>query len=131
LKLIPLLQVPETMANELCVANIQGLEQTRALVASLEAGLQFSSCIAGTMDVLKQLLASSPDDVKHTIALLIIAQQFEIDGAEASLRKMLPLVSTVHQKRILALPVGVHTPGSCSRTTYIWLSVCLSSLQGW
>jgi condensin complex subunit 1 len=80
------------MANEPCVANIQGLEQTRALVASLEAGLQFSRCIAGTMDVLKQLLASSPDDVKHTIALLIIAQQFEIDGAEASLRKMLPLV---------------------------------------
>ncbi len=107
------------MANEPCVANIQGLEQTRALVASLEAGLQFLRCIAGTMDVLKQLLASSPDDVKHTIALLIIAQQFEIDGAEASLHKMLPLVSAIHQKRILALPVWVHTPASCSRTTYI------------
>jgi condensin complex subunit 1 len=70
------------------------------------------------MDVLKQLLASSPDDVKHTIALLIIAQQFEIDGAEASLRKMLPLVSAVHQKRILALPVWVHTPLAVGQPTF-------------
>lgn len=70
-----------------------GLEQTRALVASLESGLQFARCVAGVMDVLKQLLASSSsDDVKHAITLLILARQFEVDGAEESLRKMLPLV---------------------------------------
>ncbi|KAG0630533.1 hypothetical protein M758_1G185600, partial [Ceratodon purpureus] len=73
--------------------DIGGLEQTRALVASLESGLQFARCIAGVMDVLQQLLASSSsDDVKHAITLLILARQFEIDGAEESLRKMLPLV---------------------------------------
>ena len=43
--------------------------------------------------MLKQLLASSSsDDVKHAITLLILARQFEVDGAEESLRKMLPLV---------------------------------------
>lgn len=74
-------------------ADIGGLEQTRTLVASLESGLQFTRCIAGVMDVLKQLLASSSsDDVKHAITLLILARQFEIDGAEESLRTMLPLV---------------------------------------
>lgn len=73
--------------------DLGSLEQTRALVASLESGLQFARCIAGVMDVLKQLLASSSsDDVKHAITLLILARQFEIDGAEDSLRKMLPLV---------------------------------------
>jgi hypothetical protein len=48
------------------------------------------------MDLLKQLLASSSsDDVKHAITLLILARQFEIDGAEESLRKMLPLVCPI------------------------------------
>lgn len=76
--------------------DIGGLEQTRALVASLESGLQFARCVAGVMDVLKQLLASSSsDDVKYAITLLILARQFEIDGAEDSLRKMLPLVRSV------------------------------------
>ncbi|KAG0620104.1 hypothetical protein M758_4G189600 [Ceratodon purpureus] len=73
--------------------EIGGLEQTRTIVASLESGLQFARYIAGVMDVLQQLLASpSSDDVKHTITLLILARQFEVDGAEESLRKMLPLV---------------------------------------
>lgn len=65
-------------------------------MASLESGLQFARCIAGVMDLLKQLLASSSsDDVKHAITLLILARQFEIDGAEESLRKMLPLVRPI------------------------------------
>lgn len=62
-------------------------------MASLESGLQFSCCIVGVMDVLAQLLASScSDDVKHTITLLVLACQFEIDGAQMNLLKMLPLV---------------------------------------
>ncbi|XP_024390641.1 condensin-1 complex subunit CAP-D2 isoform X6 [Physcomitrium patens] len=70
-----------------------GLERSRAMVASLESGLQFSCCIVGVMDVLAQLLASScSDDVKHTITLLVLACQFEIDGAQMNLLKMLPLV---------------------------------------
>ncbi|CAA6663531.1 unnamed protein product [Spirodela intermedia] len=57
------------------------LEQTRALVASLEAGLLFSRCISSTMNTLIQLLASAS-----------VTDQFQIDGSEACLRKMLPLV---------------------------------------
>lgn len=89
--------------------DLGGLEQTRALVASLESGLQFARCIAGVMDVLKQLLASSSsDDVKHTITLLILARQFEINGAEESLRKMLPLVFS-QEKSIYEAVEGAFT----------------------
>lgn len=70
------------------------LEQTRALVASLEAGLLFSRCISSTMNTLVQLLASSSvTDVENTILLLMRCKQFQIDGSEACLRKMLPLVN--------------------------------------
>ena len=70
------------------------LEQTRALVASLEAGLLFSRCLSSTMNTLVQLLASaSVTDVENTILLLMRCKQFQIDGAEACLRKMLPLVN--------------------------------------
>ncbi|ERN16221.1 hypothetical protein AMTRI_Chr01g129540 [Amborella trichopoda] len=73
--------------------GIANLEQTRALVASLEAGLRFAKCLSSTMPTLVQLLASSTaTDVEHTILLLMRCRQFQIDGAEACLRKMLPLV---------------------------------------
>ncbi|XP_078446806.1 binding protein isoform X2 [Wolffia australiana] len=69
------------------------LEQTRALVASLESGLEFSRCLSSAMNTLVQLLASaSVSDVENTILLLMRCKQFQIDGAEACLRKMLPLV---------------------------------------
>lgn len=69
-------------------------EQTRALVASLEAGLRFSKCLLSVMPTLVQLLASSSaTDVENTILLLMRCRQFQIDGSEACLRKMLPLVS--------------------------------------
>lgn len=75
-------------------SDVGGLEQTRALVASLEAGLYFTKCAASTMPVLVQLLASSnASDVEYTIQLLMCARQFSVDGAESCLRKMLPLVS--------------------------------------
>ncbi|XP_058083089.1 condensin-1 complex subunit CAP-D2-like [Magnolia sinica] len=68
------------------------LEQTRALVASLETGLRFSKCISSTMPILVQLLASSSaTDVENTILLLMRCRQFQIDGSEACLQ-MLPLV---------------------------------------
>ena len=76
-----------------CVPDVGNLEQTRALVASLEAGLRFSKCIAATMPTLIQLMASSSaTDVENTILLLMRCRQFQIDGSEACLRKMLPLV---------------------------------------
>ncbi|XP_058067449.1 condensin-1 complex subunit CAP-D2-like [Magnolia sinica] len=69
------------------------LEQTRALVASLETCLRFSKCISSTMTTLVQLLASSSaTDVENTILLLMRCRQFPIDGSEACLREMLPLV---------------------------------------
>ncbi|OMO50666.1 Condensin subunit 1 [Corchorus olitorius] len=75
------------------VPDVGNLEQTRALVASLEAGLKFSKCVSGTMPTLLQLMASSSaTDVENTILLLMRCRQFQIDGAEACLRKMLPLV---------------------------------------
>ncbi|KAK4412876.1 Condensin complex subunit [Sesamum alatum] len=75
------------------VPDFGNVEQTRTLVASLEAGLRFSKCISDTMPTLVQLMASSSSsDVENTILLLMRCRQFQIDGSEACLRKMLPLV---------------------------------------
>lgn len=73
--------------------DVGNLEQIKALVASLEAGLRFSKCVTSTMPTLVQLMASSSaTDVENTILLLMRCRQFQIDGSEDSLRKMLPLV---------------------------------------
>ncbi|XP_048554898.1 condensin-1 complex subunit CAP-D2 [Triticum urartu] len=73
--------------------DITNLEQIRALVASLEAGLRFTTCITSLMPILIQLLASSSaTDVENTILLLMRCRQFQVEGSEAALRKMLPLV---------------------------------------
>ncbi|ONM60398.1 binding [Zea mays] len=78
------------------IVDITNLEQIRALVASLEAGLRFSKCITSLMPILVQLLASSSaTDVENTILLLMRCRQFQIEGSEAALRKMLPLVSAL------------------------------------
>ncbi|KAL6657434.1 hypothetical protein ACP70R_005214 [Stipagrostis hirtigluma subsp. patula] len=75
------------------IVDITNLEQIRALVASLEAGLRFSKCITSLMPTLVQLMASpSATDVENTILLLMRCRQFQIEGSEAALRKMLPLV---------------------------------------
>lgn len=79
--------------NDSPVPDVGNLEQTRALVASLEAGLRFSKCVSATMPTLVQLMASSSaTDVENTILLLMRCKQFQVDGSEACLRKMLPLV---------------------------------------
>ncbi|XP_038718935.1 condensin complex subunit 1 isoform X2 [Tripterygium wilfordii] len=86
-------QVEGTSKKDSSVPDLGNLEQTRALVASLEAGLRFSRCISATMPTLVQLMASSSaTDVENTILLLMRCKQFQIEGAEACLRKMLPLV---------------------------------------
>lgn len=78
------------------VPDIGNLEQTRTLVASLEAGLRFSKCVSAAMPILVQLMASSSaSDVENTILLLMRCRQFQIDGSEACLRKMLPLVMLI------------------------------------
>ncbi|TYG47909.1 hypothetical protein ES288_D11G380000v1 [Gossypium darwinii] len=83
----------EIASKDSSVPDVGNVEQTRALVASLEGGLKFSECIAATMPTLLQLMASSSaTDVENTILLLMRCRQFQIDGAEACLRKMLPLV---------------------------------------
>ncbi|KAG8079469.1 hypothetical protein GUJ93_ZPchr0007g4608 [Zizania palustris] len=75
------------------IVDITNVEQIRALVASLESGLRFSTCITSIMPTLVQLLASpSATDVENTILLLMRCRQFQIEGSEAALRKMLPLV---------------------------------------
>lgn len=86
--------IPLQNASDSSVPDVGNLEQTRALVASLEAGLRFSKCIEATMPTLVQLMASSSaTDVENTILLLMRCKQFQIDGSEECLRKMLPLVS--------------------------------------
>ncbi|KAK6941728.1 Condensin complex subunit 1, N-terminal [Dillenia turbinata] len=83
----------EDGGNENSVPDIGNLEQTRALVASLEAGLRFSKCVSAMMPTLVQLMASpSATDVENTILLLMRCRQFQVDGSESCLRKMLPLV---------------------------------------
>ncbi|KAL2633859.1 hypothetical protein R1flu_005338 [Riccia fluitans] len=73
--------------------DIGGLEQTRALVASLEAAVRFSKRVASAMPMLGQLLASSTiGDVEGAIQLLITCRKFDIDGSELCIRKMMPLV---------------------------------------
>ncbi|XP_047949782.1 condensin-1 complex subunit CAP-D2 [Salvia hispanica] len=75
------------------VPDVGNVEQTRTLIASLEAGLRFSKCMSSVMPTLVQLMASSSSsDVENTILLLMRCRQFQIDGSEDCLRKMLPLV---------------------------------------
>ncbi|KFK34945.1 hypothetical protein AALP_AA5G214200 [Arabis alpina] len=78
--------------KDVSVPDIGNLEQTTALIASLEAGLRFSKCMSASMPILVQLMASSSaSDVENAILLLMRCKQFQIDGAEACLRKILPL----------------------------------------
>ncbi|KAL6134055.1 hypothetical protein ACLB2K_066288 [Fragaria x ananassa] len=80
------------------VPDVGNLEQTRALVASLEAGLRFSKCISATIPTLAQLMASSSaTDVENTINLLMRCRQFHIDSSEACLHKMLPLDKSIYE----------------------------------
>ncbi|KAI3472260.1 hypothetical protein Pfo_029748 [Paulownia fortunei] len=82
-----------TLQVDNSVPDVGNVEQTRTLVASLEAGLRFSNCMSATMPTLVQLMASSSSsDVENTILLLMRCRQFQIDGSESCLRKMLPLV---------------------------------------
>ncbi|EPS68668.1 condensin complex subunit 1, partial [Genlisea aurea] len=81
------------LPSEDSVPDVGNREQTRALVASLEAGLTFSKCISAIMRTLVHLMASpTSSDVENTILLLMRCKQFQVDGSEACLRKMLPLV---------------------------------------
>lgn len=83
----------EVVQKDNLTLDVGNTEQIRALVASLEAGLRFSTCISEAMPILVQLMASSSaTDVENTILLLMRCRQFQIDGSEACLRKMLPLV---------------------------------------
>ncbi|KAJ4896045.1 Condensin complex subunit 1 [Raphanus sativus] len=82
----------EIREKDVSVPDIGNLEQTKALIASLESGLSFSKCMSASMPILVQLMASSSaSDVENAILLLMRCKQFQIDGAEACLRKILPL----------------------------------------
>ncbi|GMH29408.1 hypothetical protein Nepgr_031251 [Nepenthes gracilis] len=82
----------EVVHKDSSIPDVGNLEQTRALVASLKAGLRFSKCISATMPTLVQLMASSSaTDVEYTILLLMRCRQFQVDGSEACLCKMFPL----------------------------------------
>lgn len=91
--LLPCDEVVEEKETE--ASDVGSFEQTRVLVASLDAGLRFIKCITSTLPTLVQLLASSSaSDVENAILLLMRCRQFQIDGSEACLRKMFPLVKS-------------------------------------
>ncbi|KAL8147344.1 condensin-1 complex subunit CAP-D2 [Apium graveolens] len=86
-------EVDNEIGQDNAVPDVGNMEQTRTLIASLEAGLCFSKCVSATMSTLVQLMASSSaSDVENTILLLMRCKQFQVDGSESCLRKMLPLV---------------------------------------
>ncbi|KAJ4756213.1 Condensin complex subunit 1 [Rhynchospora pubera] len=86
-------QPDQTDTQEEVLPDMGNLEQIRALVASLEAGLRFSRLFMSLMTTLVQLLASpNVTDVENTILLLMRCRQFQIDGSDECLRKMLPLI---------------------------------------
>lgn len=86
-------EIDSEIVQDNAVPDVGNMEQTRTLISSLEAGLCFSKGVSATMSTLVQLMASSPaSDVENKILLLLRCKQFQIDGSESCLRKMLPLV---------------------------------------
>ncbi|PKA58621.1 hypothetical protein AXF42_Ash008908 [Apostasia shenzhenica] len=116
------------------VPDVGNLEQIKALVASLEAGLQFSKCIASSMTTLVQLLASSSvTDVEHTILLLMRCRQFQIDGSEECLLKMLPLVFSQDKSIYEAVEnafISIYVSKSPSETARNLLNLVIDSSVG-
>ncbi|CAI5530206.1 unnamed protein product, partial [Closterium sp. Naga37s-1] len=88
-----------------------GVEQTRTLVASLSAGLQFCRLLAAVTGALAALLGSSAvSDVEGAILLLTALQHFRVDGASERLKKILPLWEEEEEgrafERVLAALLG-------------------------
>ncbi|KAG0453440.1 hypothetical protein HPP92_024744 [Vanilla planifolia] len=116
------------------VPDIGNVEQIKALIASLEAGLQFSKCIASTMKITIQLLASScATDVENTILFLMRSRQFQIDGSEECLLKMLPLVFSQDKSIYEAVEnafVSIYIRKSPSETAQNLLSLTINTNLG-
>ncbi|KAK8460996.1 hypothetical protein SEVIR_2G431300v4 [Setaria viridis] len=116
------------------IVEITNLEQIRALVASLEAGLRFSKCITSLMPTLVQLLASSSaTDVENTILLLMRCRQFQIEGSEAALRKMLPLVFSQDKSIYEAVEsafITIYTRKSATETAKSLLNLAIDCSIG-
>lgn len=76
------------------------MQRLRALVASLGTACEFIRSLAGCMPVVTQLLASSNEtDAVSAIEFLVAAVKFEVDGARAAARRMLPLVFAPAEKQ--------------------------------
>ncbi|GJN10798.1 hypothetical protein PR202_ga28922 [Eleusine coracana subsp. coracana] len=120
--------------HDATIVDITNLEQIRALVASLEAGLRFSKCITSLMPTLVQLLASSSaSDVENTILLLMRCRQFQIEGSEAALRKMLPLVFSQDKSIYEAVEsafITIYTRNSTNETAKSLLNLVIDCSIG-
>ena len=69
------------------------VDQLRALVASLAAASSFAGALTTALPTVVQLLASATlSDVTEALSLLACAVRFGVDGADAALRRALPLV---------------------------------------
>ncbi|KAL0030248.1 hypothetical protein WJX77_005012 [Trebouxia sp. C0004] len=91
--------VPATTEGETGSSGIGShIEQTRALVASLQTAVHFIQVLSESLAVVTQLLASSTmTDVQESITLLIYCHKFQVHGAQAALHKMLPLMFSGEQ----------------------------------
>ncbi|CAI5959032.1 unnamed protein product [Closterium sp. NIES-65] len=102
-------------AGKAVLGRAFGVEQTRTLVASLSAGLQFCRLLAAVTGALAALLGSSAvSDVEGAILLLTALQHFRVDGASERLKKILPLVrwdTSVGKVRSGWVGVGVGVGG--------------------
>ena len=73
-------------------------EQLRALVASLRTASAFARALTAALPTVVQLLGSATlSDVTEALSLLVCARKFELDGAEAALRRVLPLAFSREQ----------------------------------
>ena len=74
------------------------LSQLRALVASLDAAVQFCRHLSGSLTTVAQLLASSSvTDVNEAISYIVLLCQFSVDKASGAARKILPLIFSNEQ----------------------------------
>ena len=91
----PIVDEPAPPQQNPLDANV---EQLRALVASLRTASAFARTLTAALPTAVQLLGSATlSDVSEALALLVCARKFELDGAEAALRRVLLLVFSREQ----------------------------------
>jgi condensin complex subunit 1 len=86
-------ETPHKAEAEGTVDLAGGMESMRALVASLSTALNFTKLLARAVKQAVELLTSkTTTDVTAAIDLLVLAHQFDVDGASPAIQRMLSLI---------------------------------------